>query len=143
VVTLFLHELAHTLGVPHRDEPNTVMSAQYSSKLAGFDETSRDLFQRAVDARLGRATPGGAPTPPVESKHPTLVIIVDETGNRIVGGNPVDDATLDGLLKLHFTDDKDTEVLIKTRDKAPQNVVLAIVQHAKAAGLQKVSIARE
>jgi hypothetical protein len=71
------------------------------------------------------------------------VIVVDESGARSVGGSTVDDATLDGLLKLHFTDDNQTEILIKTRDKAPQHVVLAIVQRAKAAGLQKISISRE
>jgi hypothetical protein len=141
LLSVFLHELGHNLGADHRAEPNTIMSPTYSHQAAGFDASSREIIQRTLDGRLGRApkvAPGVQPT-----GHATLVIVVDENGNRMIGGNAVDDATLDGLLKLHYADDKDTEVLIRTKDKAPQTVVLAIVQRAKAVGLQTVSISRD
>jgi biopolymer transport protein ExbD len=139
-VAVFLHELGHNLGAHHRGEPHTLMSPQYSHQASSFDATSRDVIQRTLDVRLGRPTQVPAQKP---EAHPTLVVIVDEQGNRIVGGQAVDYATLDGLLQLHHTDDPNTEVLIRARDKAPQNVVLEVMKRAKAAGLSRISIGRD
>jgi len=131
---LLLHELGHNLGAQHQPDPNTLMNKSYSDHAASFDAASRDVILATLDQRLAR-------TPRVTgASHPTLAITIDAAGRRIVGGNPLDDATLDGLLKLSFDDDRDTAVVIKRAPNAPQGAVVDVARRAKAAGLQRVSV---
>ncbi len=141
-VAVFLHELGHNLGAAHRDQPNTLMNPLYSVKSSTFDAASRDTIQITLDRRLGRAA---RPTRavPGAGEHPTLVIVLDETGNRLVGGNILDEPTLDGLLRLHYTDDHETAVTIKAHANTPMASITAVVDRAKAAGLTRISISRD
>jgi len=140
-VALFLHELGHNLGAPHRPQTDTLMAPIYSVKASTFDEARRETIQLTLDRRLGRATK--AKPVPKSGEHPSLVIVLDDTGNRIVGGNILDEATLDGLLKLHYTDDRETSVTIKAGQATPTTAIASVVDHVKAAGLQRISISRE
>jgi biopolymer transport protein ExbD len=142
MVAVFLHELGHNLGAAHRDQPNTLMNPIYQVKAATFDAASRDAIQVTLDRRLGRAS---RPTRavPQGGDHPTLVIVLDDSGNRLVGGNILDEPTLDGLLRLHYTDDHETAVTIKAQSKTPMTSITSVVDRAKAAGLTRISISRE
>ncbi|HEX5060071.1 MAG TPA: biopolymer transporter ExbD, partial [Kofleriaceae bacterium] len=78
-------------------------------------------------------------TKPVES-HPTLVVRVDAAGRPSIGGNVIDEATLDELLRMSAADDRDTEVVVKAAPGAPHKSVVFVLEHAKAAGLHRMAI---
>ena len=151
VAAVLLHELGHNLGAPHFAGADSLMSPQYSHRAASFDADSRRQVMAGLDARL-RRTPratastaprsrSSAPIPLPSDLHPTLVVVIDANGRRMVGGNTLDDDTLDGLLKLSFDDDKDTSILVQARAGAPQAVVTAVVDRARTIGLARVTVA--
>ena len=132
---VLLHELGHNLGAPHAIDLDTIMYPVYSDRSSAFDARSRDLML----GRLGRKPAMPEATPAV-ARHPVLAITVDTAGQLILGGRVLDDASLDGLLQLSFTDDHDTEVVVKPSKGAPHAAVIKVFDHAKAAGLQRMSI---
>jgi biopolymer transport protein ExbD len=162
---LFLHELAHNLGAPHRDE-QTIMNPKYSDKAASFDPATHEIMLATLDRRLHRtppasrtaavspapatmaasrpttpATPGAAsPAPTPHGNHPSLVLLVDATGRIVLGGQILDDGTLDGLMRLSFDDDHDTAVVVKPVRAAPQTMVTKVIDRAKAVGFTHVTI---
>jgi hypothetical protein len=75
-----------------------------------------------------------------DAKRPTLAITIDAAGRRIVGGNPLDESTLEGLLKLSFDDDHGTSVVIKTMPGAPQRAATELVERARGIGFVHVSV---
>jgi hypothetical protein len=131
---ILLHEIGHNLGAQHHVEANTLMNAHYSDQSASFDSASRDVILASLDDRLHRAPRM------TDAKHPTLAITIDAAGRRIVGGNPLDESTLEGLLKLSFDDDHTTAVVIKTLPGAPQRAATELVERARAIGLVHVSV---
>lgn len=139
---VFLHELGHNLGAPHEDDTNTLMAPNYSEKSATYDDRSRAIIMLTFDRRLGRTRPQSA-TPVVAAatkKHPTLAVTIDAAGAPSVGGQTLDDKTLDELLKLSFTDDPDTEVAITADSKAHYAAAYHVLERANAAGLKHVSV---
>jgi biopolymer transport protein ExbD len=50
-------------------------------------------------------------------------------------------ATLDGLLRLCFTDDPGTEMVVKAARRAPHAAVVDLFDRAKTVGLQRVWVA--
>jgi hypothetical protein len=56
--TVLLHELGHTLGMPHELERHALMSAHYDLKSRAFGGISAQLGRRALDLRA--TTPGSA-----------------------------------------------------------------------------------
>ena len=143
---LLLHELGHNLGAQHQPDTDTLMNAMYSDHSSSFDATSRDVILAALDERLHRArrsvpkpTSDASAAGPHDS-HPSLVIIVDASGRSIIGGNAVDGPTLDGLLRLSVDDDRDTAIIIQPTRDAPHSAVAKVLELAKAAGLQRVSV---
>ena len=138
---ILLHELGHNLGVTHEVLPDTIMNAQYSDKAAAFTPEARDLMLATLDQRLHRTRlkPRAAPA----DKHPTLVVTLDAAGKPSVGGNAIDDATLDDLLRMSAADDRDTQVVVKAVRGAPHAAVVKILDHAKAAGLSRLAIATD
>jgi biopolymer transport protein ExbD len=135
---ILLHELGHNLGVSHEQLADTIMNARYSDKSASFTPEARDTMLATVDQRLARKRIQKR-APPAEA-HPTLEVGVDANGRASIGGNTIDDATLDELLKMSFADDRNTQVLVKAAPGAPHSAVVKILDRAKAAGLQKLSI---
>ncbi len=57
MVTVFLHELAHTLGALHRVEPETIMSPRYDPKARGYDEATLGLLRITLPARFQGTVP--------------------------------------------------------------------------------------
>ena len=146
-----LHELGHNLGAEHVPDQDTLMHEMYSERSSTFDPHSHEVILAALDERLHRdrsgapagesATREAAPRAAASRTHARLVIHIDDAGQRIVGGREVDDATLDGLLRMCFTDDPDTEVIVQAGRRAPHAAVIDLFDRAKAAGLQRLSIA--
>jgi biopolymer transport protein ExbD len=133
---LLLHELGHTLGAPHRTEPDTIMSAVYSIKSTSFDETSRSLIRATLDDRLHRApaaTPGDGATG-------GLVISIDDHGRVIVGGNALGTSTFDDLLTLYAKNDPDIDVVVRVDPAAQAGWVENVVAHVRGAGLGHVRV---
>ena len=135
---LLLHELGHNLGVTHEAVEDTIMNATYSEKSATFTPQARDTMLASLDARLGRKRT--TPRPPPADTHPSLVVHVDVAGKPSVGGNAIDDATLDDLLRMSFADDRLTQVVIQVAKGAPHSAVVKIMERAKAAGLTRLAI---
>jgi hypothetical protein len=55
VLTLFLHELAHTLGAVHRVAKDTIMSPMYDAAEHGYDEPTLALMRLGLSIRLDKA----------------------------------------------------------------------------------------
>ncbi len=53
--TVFLHEIGHTLGVPHEVLATTVMAPRYGAKVTGFSEAAAELLRLSLDHRLAPA----------------------------------------------------------------------------------------
>jgi predicted Zn-dependent protease len=148
---ILLHELGHNLGAGHIPDEDTLMHARYSERSSAFDPHSHAVILAALDQRLHRGR-GGAPaaepsTPVAPARvaasgiHPKLVVHIDDSGQHIVGGHALDGATLDGLLRLCFTDDPDTEIVAEAAKRAPRAALVDLFDRAKAVGLQRFSVA--
>jgi biopolymer transport protein ExbD len=136
---LLLHELGHNLGAPHEDDPDAIMNSMYSHHAARFSARSRALIVANLDERLGRkSTPLALPA--ATARHPKLLIGVSASGEAVVGGRPVDDATLDELLRDGVADDRDTELVVKASKAAPYAAVVKLLDRAKAAGIARVTL---
>ncbi|HEX7843089.1 MAG TPA: M12 family metallo-peptidase [Kofleriaceae bacterium] len=148
---LLLHEFGHNLGAEHVPDEDTLMHETYSERSSAFDPHSHEVILATLDQRLHRGRGGGPaaePATPVGSTamaasgvHPKLVVNIDDAGQHIVGGHALDGATLDGLLRLSFTDDPDTEIVVKAARRAPHAAVVDLFDRAKAVGLQRFSVA--
>lgn len=55
-VTVFLHEIAHTLGAPHRIARDTIMSPVYDPNERGFDDATVGILRATLSYHLS-ATP--------------------------------------------------------------------------------------
>lgn len=122
---VLLHELGHNLGAPHTVLADTLMYPTYSDRSAAFDPDSRTIMRARVDRVLGRTPRDAVPAPSeAAAKHPVVAI-----------------TTLDGILKLSFDDDHDTQVVVKTARGAPHAIVVKVLDHAKAVGLTHMAIA--
>ncbi|HET9624294.1 MAG TPA: matrixin family metalloprotease [Kofleriaceae bacterium] len=141
---VLLHELGHNLGADHAPDSDTLMYPQYSERASAFDPQSRAVILASLDARLHRRAadpPGPGVAVAAAPRHARLFVRVDDAGQRFVGGQPVDPATLDELLALSHRDDPDTELVVQTTRHAPQAAIVELLDHAKAAGLARYSFA--
>jgi len=140
---LILHEIGHTLGAPHRAEPDTIMSAMYSDHSTSFDGESRALILATLDQRLHRAASrGAAPAVAIDlpqDGHSALVIVVDAQGRRLIAGNAVDDRTLDDLFRMSYSDDPQTSIIVQRSAASPESAISYVYRRANAAGLARVS----
>jgi biopolymer transport protein ExbD len=139
---ILLHELAHNLGAPHVDQPETIMNPMYSERSASFDMQSRELALSTLDARLHRKRAVAEVRPPTRA-HPTVVVTLTDTGDSLVGGRVIDGDTLGELLRLSFQDDPETEVVVKASARTPHTAVIGVIDRANAVGLHRVSLASD
>jgi biopolymer transport protein ExbD len=140
MAAVFLHELAHNLGAPHDPEDDTIMSAHYSTHSASFSDRARDIMLATLAARLGRATEPRPTVTASQSHHAKIIVGVNAQGQAIIGGRIVDDDTLDGLFRLSYGDDHDTEVIVTSEPGAPHDASVRVFDLAKAAGLHRLSM---
>jgi len=56
--TVLLHELGHTLGVPHERDAKTIMHPRYNVKAEGFSESAAGLLRISLEHRLRKEAPG-------------------------------------------------------------------------------------
>lgn len=139
---LLLHELGHNLGAPHSGAADTLMYPVYSDKSAAFDPGSVTLMRAHADQLFGRTPKEAMPVPTVSAAvtPPVFVVTVDSTGTIENGGMVLSDAMLDSLLAMSFDNDHDTSVVVKAAKGAPHDVVVHVLDRAKAAGLTHVAI---
>lgn len=141
---LLLHELGHNLGAGHASGEGTLMHGTYSERSSAFDPHSREVILAMLDQHLHRGR-GAEPATPVAPTpaglSPKLVVSIDDAGQHIVLGHALDGETLDGLLRLHFTDDPDTEIVVMAARHAPRAAITDLLDRAKAVGLQRFSVA--
>jgi Biopolymer transport protein len=138
---LLLHELGHNLGAPHSVAADTLMYPIYSDKSAAFDPDSVTLMRSRADQLFGRSTHEAMPAAATAAvRHPEFTITVDATGTIENGGMVLSDAMLDSLLTMSFDNDHDTSVVVKAASGAPYNVVVHVLDRAKAAGLTHLAI---
>jgi len=52
--TVFLHEVAHTLGVPHELSPASLMHPRYQVKAHGYSEEATEIVRAALGVRANR-----------------------------------------------------------------------------------------
>lgn len=137
---ILIHELAHNLGADHVTDRETLMAPAYTERAAAFDAHSQQVILAALDERLGRrpATVAAAASP---VRHGTMIIGVDDAGHPLMGGRAIDLDTLDEMLVMTSKDDPETELIVRASASAPRAAVISIIDHAKAAGLQRFSLA--
>lgn len=162
-LALLLHELGHTFGAEHASVPSSVMAPSYSVQSTEFDDTSRTQIMAQLDARLGRASltassktpnaPATTPDPPKpkpverpplkldpKDKTPVIVIVVDADGKRLIDGEPIADAQLDGIFLLAHDKNKLTRVYVRRDPESPPAVVQDVVDRAKRGKLTRVIV---
>lgn len=54
-VTVFLHELGHTLGAMHEPDAATIMHASYSARVEGYSAATAGLMRLSLDHRIAPA----------------------------------------------------------------------------------------
>lgn len=144
---VLLHELGHNLGVPHEVDPETLMNAIYSDHSTAFSEHSLEVMRAMLDRRLG---PGGhrdagpaiaheLPGAP-RGAHVVLHVAIAANGDLELDGDPIAAGPLDYALAAAVAKDKDTELVVTTAKHGPRDVTIRVVDRAKAAGVQRISI---
>ena len=136
---MLLHELGHNPGATRETEANTIMNATYSDHSASFSDHSREVMLTTLAERLHR----GHATATVNHGHPQLVVRITDKQQAVIGGQLVDDATVGELFRMSFADDHDTEIVLKAPRGASHAAVVRLLELAKAAGLQRLSMELE
>ena len=76
----------------------------------------------------------------IDTKKPSLVLVIPINGEVNVGGKNIPDAELDNLLQAAFARDKSTQVIIKADKGVSHGRVVNIMERAKHAGLLHLAI---
>lgn len=144
---ILIHELAHNLGADHVDTADTLMYPNYSERSSSFDAHSQQIILASLDERLQRRTTAPATTlaaasatAPRPAQHAKMLLGIDAAGHPMMGGHAIDLDTLDELFRMTRKDDPDTEVVVRASPSAPRTAVVTVIDHAKAAGLQRFSL---
>ena len=70
----------------------------------------------------------------------SLVLEVPLSGDVIVGGKPMPDASLENLFRAAFARDKTTQVVLKADKGVPHGRVVNLMERAKVIGLTRLAI---
>lgn len=138
---MLLHELGHNLGVSHEVDADTIMNAMYSEHSSSFSPHARETMLATIEARLAGREPRAAGITSVVADHHTQLVITVTAAGKIVDGRPISDADLDVLLRNTGAADPDTEVIVKKERGLPPSAITQLFDRAKAAGLQRLSMA--
>lgn len=138
LTTVLLHELGHSLGVDHEDQPDTLMNAGYSRNMTGFSTTARTAILDGIDQRLN---PQLASTQQVQPRGThKLELTMLPNGDLMQGGNIVQGKALSEKLEHAHQVDPDTEVVVRKAAAAPESAVEKLRGRAAFAGLSHVTV---
>jgi biopolymer transport protein ExbD len=70
----------------------------------------------------------------------SLVLEIPLSGDVIVGGKPMPDATLENLFRAAYTRDKNTQVVLKADKGVAHGRVVSLMERAKQSGLTRLAI---
>ena len=132
---ILLHEFGHSLGAVHEDDPTTLMNPGLTGKAAGYSELAHDTMAATLDARLNRVEKRVVAEAPPPLKQ--LEISIGVLGLDY-GGLPLDDA---GYAALLTRAPLGTELVLRFRKGAPRRRLAELMDAARAAGVQKISLA--
>ena len=76
----------------------------------------------------------------IDTKKPSLVLVIPINGDVNVGGKNIPDAELDNLLQAAFARDKQPQVILKADKGVSHGRVVNIMERAKHAGLLHLAI---
>jgi len=141
---LLLHELGHNLGMDHEKQPDTIMYASYSREASSYSSAARERMMQTLFDRLQSGSRGslaaGAQAQVSPSAPRSITFAVTEQGQVMHDGNIVVGAAINSLLSKAHALNPETEVVIQKRKNTPTSAVAGLVDRAKAAGLERVSI---
>ena len=70
----------------------------------------------------------------------SLVLEIPLTGDVVVGGKPMTDASLENLFRAAFSRDKNTQVVLKADKGVQHGRVVNLMERAKSSGLTRLAI---
>jgi biopolymer transport protein ExbD len=76
----------------------------------------------------------------IDPTKASLVLEIPLTGEVVVGGKPMPDASLDNLFRAAYTRDKTTQVVLKADKGVPHGRVVNLMERAKVVGLSRLAI---
>jgi biopolymer transport protein ExbD len=76
----------------------------------------------------------------IDPTKASLVLEIPLSGDVIVGGKPMTDASLENLFRAAFTRDKTTQVVLKADKGVPHGRVVNLMERAKVVGLSRLAI---
>jgi biopolymer transport protein ExbD len=98
--------------------------------------------QAKTDASSGLKVnlPSGA-AQEIDLGRNSLVVGIQQNGQIVVNGQPVNEEDLDRLFLSAFTTDKDTQVVLKADTGVNHGRVVGVMERAKRVGLSRLAIA--
>jgi biopolymer transport protein ExbD len=76
----------------------------------------------------------------IDPTKASLVMEIPLSGDVIVGGKPMPDASLENLFRAAFARDKTTQVVLKADKGVPHGRVVNLMERAKVVGLTRLAI---
>ncbi|HWO26936.1 MAG TPA: biopolymer transporter ExbD [Kofleriaceae bacterium] len=79
-------------------------------------------------------------TQEIDPTKSSLVLEIPISGDVILGGKPIPDASLDALFRAQFTRDRNTQVVLKADKGVQHGRVVNLMERAKVVGLTRLAI---
>ena len=104
-------------------------------------EVTEKERQEEVEKKSGIKVnlPSGA-AQEIDTSKQSLVLVIPIEGNVVVGGKPMTDAELDKVFRAAFTQDKQTQVVLKADKGVAHGRVVNLMERAKQVGLTRLAI---
>ncbi len=104
-------------------------------------EVTEKERQEEVEKKSGIKVnlPSGA-AQEIDTSKQSLVLVIPIEGNVVVGGKPMSDAELDKVFRAAFTQDKQTQVVLKADKGVAHGRVVNLMERAKQVGLTRLAI---
>jgi len=76
----------------------------------------------------------------IDPTKASLVLEIPLSGDVVVGGKPMPDASLENLFRAAYARDKTTQVVLKADKGVPHGRVVNLMERAKVVGLSRLAI---
>ena len=76
----------------------------------------------------------------IDPTKASLVLEIPLSGDVVIGGKPMPDASLENLFRAAFARDKTTQVVLKADKGVPHGRVVNLMERAKVVGLTRLAI---